>query len=150
MDHDELLERAIASYSAMEPGEGFSGRVLRRAVPKRRRWAWAVVPVLASACAVWMMSVEAPKTNRIVVSQFHQTEPVQLEPEPVKPLSKGYTRRIKTVQTLSAQERALVQWVGESPETAVAEWTAFKERVNTPIEMKDLEIQPIATEEQER
>jgi len=54
-------------------------------------------------------------------------------------------RRVGEVrkQVLSGQERALVDWVSRSPETAAAELMAMKEQMASPIQVNALEIQAI-------
>ncbi len=151
MEHDELLDRALASYSAAEPAAGMGERVLRRTARKRRTGIWFAVPVVASAtvCALWMLAPVTPSP------QFMARLPVALESvqrlgEIPQPRRKRVPRPAVARGGFTEQERALVHWAAFSSETPAVEWTAMEERTEVPLEIKSLEIQPILLEEQEQ
>ncbi len=148
MDHDELLERALAGYSAVEPPAGFRERVFRRAKRRRRTAIWFAVPV-AACIGLWMVMPEKPPRQ---VTLSGERVALPLPPVAAIPEIPVRAHRVRQARkrVLSDQERALIAWVSRSPETAVAEWTAMKERMDSPIELGTIEIQAIQIEEQSR
>jgi len=143
MDHDELLEQALAGYSAVEPPAGFRERVLRRVNRRRRAVTWLAVPI--AACVVLWVTMPARVHRKILVrtAQANRTEPVARMTAARK--VRVSRRRVGEVrkQVLSGQERALVDWVSRSPETAAAELMAMKEQMAWLIQVNALEIQAI-------
>ena len=152
MENDDLLERAIASYSAVEPGLGFERRLLDRARAKQRNWVWAAVPVMAVAagvCIAIMVSNQTPEA--VMVVQRTVAVPV-MDPGPLPAERRVRTRarrhRLREpIPELTSEEQVLVRWVERSPETARADWAMARERFEAPLEMKVLEIQPLTIEE---
>ena len=152
MEHDDLLERAIASYMSVSPGPNFAPSVLARATFKRRLGLSAAVPVLAAA-AVLLMTVSVPPRQVPPASKQLPDLAMQAErpltPSPAK-TRVPHRRPTKPVPMLSSEERALVRWVSQRPATAAADWLAMQKSSEAAIEVKLLEIEPIKMEELSR
>ncbi len=148
MGHDELIDRALASYSTAEPSAGFGGRVLSKmGRPQRRGW-WVAIPLSAAACAVWMFQVTPPPERLTKPFAAYVPEIILKAHDPPHVVRQRHLHRFHAPMGLTEQERILARWAEHSPEITADEWIAFRERTEAPIEIKVLEIQPIATEEQ--
>ena len=149
MEHNDLLERAIASYASVSPSPHFVPCVLARAASKRRLWVWAAVPVLAAAaCLVVTISV-AP---RQVPPAPKRPAGLAIQPEsPPAPstvqVRVRHRRLPRPAPMLTSEERALVRWVSQRPATAAEDWLAMQKSAEEAIEVKPLEVKPIKMEE---
>ena len=56
----------------------------------------------------------------------------------------------KQLRNPNRQERALMLWLSESPETALAEWETMKRDLDAPLVIKQIELEPIAVKEMTR
>lgn len=148
MEHEELIDRALASYSSAQLEQGFRGRFLSKIGRRRQSGWWVAVPVGAAAYAVWLFHVGPPPQRAIEppVPYVHETVANTIHPSRVEKSRRS--RRVHARAGLTEQERVLARWAEQSPETAAGEWTGFRERSDAPIEISILGIPPIATEEQ--
>ena len=148
MERDELIDRALASYSASEPSAGFRARVVDKIGRRQRRGWWVAIPLSAAACVVWMFQVTPPPKRPIQRLAAYVPETILKAYDPPRVVHQRHVHRVHAPVGLTEQERTLARWAEHSPKLAAGEWTAFRERADAPIEIKVLEIQPIATEEQ--
>ena len=154
MHPDDLLERALASYTTGEPSPTFTKRVSAR-INSRRRWFWAAVPVAAAAaCVVGVVSFRKPMTP-VVRQHAAMTQVTRhaIEDAPmvaVQPHTLRVRFKSKQLRNPNRQERALMLWLSESPETALAEWETMKRDLDAPLVIKQIELEPIAVKEMTR
>ncbi len=149
---DEVLDGALASYSAAEPLAGLDERVLRRvrgAGERRSRvwiWAWAGAAVcLVLLCLAWLKQDRAPVTPARVV--FRASAPPRSLPAAalVRPVRHARPRRprVVTPPRLTEEELLLVRLVARDPEGAVREFTSLNEAVNRDLTPEPLVVTPI-------
>lgn len=127
---DDLLNRALASYSTAEPRLGLERRVLNSVLtaPKPSRFPrWVIaIPVLASVLFLLIDRKESPRPARppITARQMVTPEIVRAAETParrrqVRMRSAQKPAAFPTPSPLTTEERALLQLVARAPEKAV-------------------------------
>ncbi len=148
-DLDDILQKALASYSAAEPLSGLEERILARARGTRARrgmglWAWAAV-ALTLSCLCWL--AWRPKPVVVVPVRVQSVRNVRPEQPPVAVLTPvRMVRRRARKNRLTREEAALVRYVSADPEGAAKEFAALNEFVNRDLTMKPLVFEPIKIE----
>ena len=154
---DQLLNEALATYSAAEPRPGIAPRVLRhvrtaaRPRPGWRAWVAIAVPVLAT---LWLLAV-----NHAVPVQA-PAPPAALPPSlpapliahvvPEHPRRVPRKERSPSPQPLTPEERALVALATQNPERAHELIEPAEPRPIEPLEIPKLEIPPLAGDVSQR
>jgi len=148
-EFDQRLDAALAEYANVEPPACMEQRILARlqeaeAKPRLAWWRWAAaIPALACAVAVFvyrdarpvepprvaLTTPAAPVLSATVTKKASRPRPVRLPKLEVFP----------TPVPLSAEERALLMLVAQSPEKARELLTPAE-----PEPIKPIEIEPIS------
>ena len=163
---DDILDRALASYSACEPLAGLEERLLNRirlaGISPRRNSAWwwlaalsivglfALVPfgvrVYAPAPAPPSLTavIRPPgipaiesATPRLARISHRRILPRSLPKQPIFP----------TPAPMTAEERALVAFVQQHPAEAKEQFAALEKEAREPVRIEALEIPPIKIKE---
>ena len=161
MDDNELehvLDRALASRTAVELPAGIEKRVMRRIVRARiRRFLMITVPAPVLACAAMLAirlapdPVEPPALVRVVpgappvqVENYRRPEPhrAQVRPQPLKP------RQFPTPSPVTPQERALLALVASNPQQVVHQFADLRRRMDQPLVVTPLEMTPLEDQSQ--
>ncbi len=146
---DDILQKALASYSAAEPLSGLEERILARVRGTRVRrqvgvWAWAAV-ALSLACFCWLAwqhkpVVVAPVRVQTARNVRSETPGVAL----LRPVR--MVRRRARKNRLTREEAALLRYVSADPEGAAKEFAALNDFVNRDLAVKPLVFEPIKIE----
>ncbi len=148
-DLDDILQKALTSYSAAEPLTGLEERILARVRSTRVRrgtglWAWAAL-VLTLACFFWVASQHEPAVVAPVRVQMARNvrpeKPAVAVLRPVRLVRRGVKKN-----RLSREEAALVRYVSADPDGAAKEFAALNEFVNRDLAVKPLVLEPIKIE----
>lgn len=148
-DLDDILQKALASYSVAEPLSGLEERVLARVRGTRVRrgmaaYAWVAV-VLTLACLCWVAWQHKP----VVVAPVRVQSVRRVRPEqpPVTVLTPVLlVRRAARKDRLSREEAALARYVSADPDGALKEFAALNEFVNRDVTVAPLVFEPIKIE----
>jgi len=145
-EFDQRLDAALAEYASVEPPPGMEQRILARlraseAKPRFVWWRWAAaIPALACVVAVSVYRdappVEPPRVTLVTPSAPVLSPPAAKRVSRPAPLPKREV--FPTPSPLSAEERALLLLIAQSPEKA--------RELLTPVEpepIKPIEIEPI-------
>lgn len=149
---DRLIDRSVASYAG-EPASGLAGRVLARTRRPLRWWPVAVAAIAAALLAVvWMpLDLAVPSAPLPLASMpavpvlpgvpvLPVVRPVLAQPVSGRPAARRTpVRRLG----LSPQERRLRDFVQTYPELAKEALVEDAKRLNEPLEIAPLTIQPI-------
>ncbi len=162
---DDLLDRALRSYSAGEPLDGLEGRVLARVAGNKRRavhWNW----IAAAVCLVMVVGgvrVEtAPSRSRLsrvaVVEKNSGGLEASAPTTSAKPIvsvhrlsrdrEEAVARRHK--MQLTREEVLLARFVAADPEQAAKQFASLNEYVQRDVTVAPLAVEPIKIEEIER
>ena len=138
-DWDDLLDRGLRSYVAEEPPPGLEARILARARRKGAHASWWWAGWAVAACGAWMAwTVNRPvETLSIKPVWRFEAPPLMIA---ATPNPTGHRR-----PGITEAERALMRFVEEHPDDAAA--TAA--RMNDPIAIDRIEIEPLAINELE-
>jgi hypothetical protein len=162
-DTEDLLDRALASYTPVSPWLGLEDRVRARlsvsAQPSRRlpffSWVWAVTSAFAVAIILALLLRShltiAPQnnaTNRIgssrIVANSAETESV-MNAVPSHSYLERHSRSLRTHTHQPSQLQLIAQLLASGPGAIASLATAEKEQ-QTPIEVKPLAIKPLEIE----
>jgi len=148
-DLDDILQRALASYSVAEPLTGLEERILARTRGARVRrgmaaYVWAAV-VLTAACFCWVTWQHKPVVVAPVrVQAVRNVRPERPAVAVLRPVR--VVRRRARRNRLSREEAALVRYVSADPEGAAKEFAALNEFVHRDLSVKPLVFEPIKIE----
>lgn len=148
-DLDDILRKALASYSAAEPLVGLEERILARTRGVRvgrgtAAYAWAAA-ALTLACLCWVDWQRKPAVVAPVrVQMVRSVRPRQRSVTVLRPLR--VVRRGVRSNRLSREEAALVRYVAADPEAAAKEFAALNEFVNRDLAVPPLVFEPIKIE----
>lgn len=148
-EFNRRLDAALADYASVEPPAGLEQRILARARTSEARprlvwWRWAAaVPALACAVAVFVYR-DAPRIEPPRVALTAPPAPVLSAPltkrtSRPRPVRLPKLEVFPTPVPLSAEERALLMLVAQSPEKASELLTPAE-----PEPIKPIEIEPIS------
>ncbi|MGI9070253.1 MAG: hypothetical protein ACR2JB_02715 [Bryobacteraceae bacterium] len=170
---DKILDSALASYSQEEPRPGLDGRVLNRirAAGEVRRLAWlrwmVAIPVFASFLLLvfWISDSSKPARSTFRASteirghaafQNRDRQGAVNRPQThgarvagSRPSAKHLRLRLPkreqfpTPTPLTAEERALLAFVGRLPKQAQEVLADARSRSAEPIEIKEVHIEPL-------
>ena len=157
---DRAIENALSAYSGAEPVTGLEQRVMSRvriAEGERRRmlvWAFALVAAVALVVAVIVVRAPrqsdpksygvaavkrpAPPAEEPRVRPEHRTRPRALRP---RHLPKQ--QQFPAPTPLTAEERALLAFVGHHPAEAQKVFADLRKRADEPIEIPAIQIPPL-------
>ena len=165
---DRMIDGALASYSGVEPLAGLEERVLNRVRvaeterPRLRLWRWILAGSVLAALLVVAIVLRtqrnpAPKTNEIARVEAH----VPLAPAPAREAPRVAPTRLRMIAKapqperlpkleqfpapapLTAEERALVAFVGRDPKQAQQVFSDLQKHSNEPIEVGAIQIPPL-------
>jgi hypothetical protein len=158
---DRMLDDALARYSGAEPLAGLEERVLHRVrasdVTRRRPVGWAVAFALAAALVLVAIVVKTPRNPASKPRDVARAEiPAIVEP----PRMASQHRRSRVVARrapsplpkqeqfpgpapLTAEERALRNFVERDPAQAQQVFAQLRKRTNDPIEIQPIQIAPL-------
>ncbi len=166
-EFDELLDRALGSYSAGEPLAGLEGRVLVRVRGSRRRelhWSW----MAAAVCLVIVVGggwfITAPlrsHINQVAISQSGRSwtdaplhSRAATSPWPAVPKVRREQRQEAVARRhkmqLTREEVLLARFVAADPEQAAKQFASLNEYVQRDVTVAPLAVEPIKIEEIER
>ena len=146
---EQILNRGLRTYSAIEPPLGFSTRILARLPQRRnsRRWWFAAIPALATLGYVW---VTPPKPEMLTAIIPVPPAPMMLSSAAPRSVAVQQRRRVakrviavEEFRGLTAEERALADLAANHPAAAIE---CFREVPRAPIEpirIAALEVIPI-------
>jgi hypothetical protein len=165
---DKILDSALSSYSKEEPRPGLESRVLNRIRASReaRRFAWlrwaVAIPVLASLLFVfWILDSSKPARSKLK-GAAETPQHVALQNRDRKgavnklqkhvasagrpsakhvPLPKQ--KQFPSPVPLTDEERTLLAFVARSPKQAKELLVDAKSRTAEPIEIKEIQIEPL-------
>lgn len=151
MDVDDLLNRAIATYSNAEPPAGLDHRVLLRVREKSNRrsyWVWATA---AAAVAMAVAMIVQPFASRPVAHTPPPAEPkavVPVRPQPVIAPPPPVVAKIKRSNPrVNHEELALVRYLNTDPEGAAKAFAELQTAANRDLKIDPLAIKAIEVEE---
>ncbi len=146
---DDELDRALASYSDVEPLAGLEQRVLDRVrdAPvqvQRRYWSWAALAVCAAAMCAWLV---------IPVSQV----PTPLPPGPkmissarapmAAVISSPPVRRVRVKRHVhdqrSQEEKLLARYAASDPEGLEKAMTTLRASAERNLDVPEITTEPI-------
>jgi hypothetical protein len=167
---DKILDSALSSYSQKEPRPGLESRVVNRIRASREarkfpwlRWAVAI-PVLASLLIVfWILDSSQPARSKLTGSAATPQHVAALQNRDRKGAfqsrdRKGAVNRLQKhakdvplpkekqfpiPASLTDEERTLLAFVARSPKQAEELLGDAKSRTNEPIEIKEIQIEPL-------
>jgi hypothetical protein len=168
---DDLIDGVLPGYSSAEPMEGLEDRVLHRvqAADTARRSPWycrlgfaipALAAVLFAGLALRMgwnpQSRATITTQEVAVFEPPSLTPLQpslapttrvVKPEPKDPArSLPKEEQFPTPTPITAEERALVAWVGRAPMEAEQAFADLRKRSAEPIKIEPIEIPPLQSD----
>ncbi len=166
---DEVIDRALAGYSAAAPLEGLEERVLARArrAGRPRRWPWVYglgFALAAAAAAVivviawWPAPVAPPKPRPAESARNLVVNP---------PVAGGGVRRVAQRKSrvrraarplpkqevfpapapMTEEERTLAAWVRRAPNEARGIFADLDKRSRDPVAIQAIEIAPLEQSE---
>lgn len=150
MNHDELLEKALSTYSSHEPLAGLEQRILQRVHSARpRRWKLPAVILVAASLvltfALWRKPPQQPAVKRASAALPAPARPTTVQPVPRAALHRhrkhAPPRAFPTPRPLSAQERALLAFVEKAPKEALI--IKKHDPAIEPIRMAEIKIEPL-------
>jgi hypothetical protein len=158
---DHMLDDALARYSGAEPLAGLEERVLHRVrageITRRRPVGWAVAFALAAALLLVAIITKTPRNPAPKPRDTARAEiPVIVE----QPRIASQHRRSRVVARrapsplpkqeqfpgpapLTAEERALRNFVERDPAQAQQVFAQLRKRTNDPIEIQPIQIAPL-------
>jgi hypothetical protein len=160
---DELLDKALATYTSQGPPLGLEARVLRRIQAGNIRRGWPVrrwVLVAAACCLlggidVWIRRATFPAPGlapaRIVLSNV-TPQPTAPDMEDSKPLAGSIQRTRKRLPrhslfpapaALTHQERALMAFVNNATEQALQTFGPMQPIQIEPLNIDKIDVQPL-------
>ncbi len=165
---DDLLDRALGSYSAGEPLDGLERRVLARVRGNKRRevhWNWMAVVaclVVLVGGASWTWVETAPSRSRLsrvaVVEKNSgglgasgpttRANPIVSVHRLSRDREEAVARRHK--MQLTREEVLLARFVAADPEQAAKQFASLNEYVQRDVTVAPLAVEPIKIEEIER
>src|SRR5579871_956572 len=157
---DQILDQALARYSAAQPAPGFEQRILRGIVAKRRArgivfMQWAL-PLAAVGCAVFFLGTQRPSAPPHPEALVTKAPPPQVveASAPIKKNARGQRTALpKQPQfpmrvPITLEERAFVAFVNDAPEQALRAFNEEAVAPIAPIEIDRLEIAPLQEDKQ--
>jgi hypothetical protein len=161
---DQILDSALAGYSARQPWPGIDERVIARLRGQKRQDAWlrwvVPVPVLAAIVMIIAYLVE-PEARHVNVAPPVVQRPVPVErhdeqPQPaaiiakVPPLHRAPAIRPNVLKApvfpapspLTAEERALIQLAASNPEV-LQNAQISRQHGNEPLTVQPINIPPL-------
>ena len=164
---DDLIDRALPGYSRADPLDGLEDRVLRRVqtsgAPRRHPWFYRLgfaIPALAAvlfACIALRMgwNSQSPATNTtpmpVVSAPQPSLPPAARAAAPKRDIGTG-SRSLPKEEffpartPITAEERALVAWVGRAPAEAAQAFADLQERSAEPIAIQPIQIPPLQSD----
>ena len=156
---DRRIDSALVGYSDAEPLAGLEERVLRRVrlATRRRMLGWAVAFAVVASLVVTVIVVRVPDhvgpTYRVGVPAVMRPAPV-VEKARVVTMRRARTRarrarplpkleQFPTPTPLTAEERALIAFVGRYPKEAQQAFEDLRKRSEEPIEIQPIQIPPL-------
>lgn len=147
-DLDQILDSALAAYSAQEPQVGMEARVLRAArAPRVTRWAWLAIPSLATATLALFFVLQPTPPPRITTARLPPPvatvdvpllEPaVKLSPRPQRLPHQPLTA---PPEPATEQQLALQAFVLKYPEQAAS----FARTVPWELSIEPIVIEPLS------
>ena len=159
---DKILDNALASYPREEPRPGVESRVLNRirASRQERRFAWLrwAVTIPAFACLLllaltfWSKRDSTPKRSNPapIIAKAAPLAPIapagvqmSVSRPRLKRLPVPKPEQFPTPTPLTDEERALLAFVARSPKQAEEVFADAKNRSAGPIEIKEIQIEPL-------
>ncbi len=156
---DEILDRALGRYCDAEPREGLDGRILERVRAAKRSaatgWIWAVA---CAAVLAIVASLYVPTNGKTPKPFEPAVAPLVTATPPVRwsfdvhyhPIRRRTARRelpklpdFPSRTPLTAEERALLQFVSESPKEAVKLLSDWQQKAAQPIQIEPIQIVPL-------
>lgn len=143
-DFDALLDSALRAYSGGEAPLGLEARVLRAVEGKRRPsvWWWGMVPVVGVAALAFVSLLPPPTIDVPLPDGRGSVTPPEIAynfTPPYTPPYRAATVRERDHQSLSPQQRALLELATKSPEEIAAMMPSLPGDIN----VQPLEIAPI-------
>lgn len=162
---DNLLDRALSSYSVQEPRWGLEERLLNRirAAGAARRFAWLrwAVAIPALACLlVLMFTFRVERDSNSNTPQEVRTAAIPLDaapdtlrtnPEIPKPVRRSGAKRLPFPKReqfpapapITDEERALMTFVARAPDEAREVLIEARKRDAEPIQIEEIQIEPL-------
>ena len=156
---DRRIDNALAGYAGVEPLAGLEERVMRqvRMASRRRVLGWAAAIAVAASVVVTVSVVRVP---RVVTPTYRVGVPAVMRPAPVVEKARVVTMRrartrarrarplpkleqFPTPTPLTAEERALIAFVGRYPKEAQQAFEDLRKRSEEPIEIQPIQIPPL-------
>lgn len=147
---EQILNRGLRTYSAIEPSLGFSTRILARLPQPRssRRWWFAAIPALATLALLWLTP---PEREMLTAPIPVPAAPAMRTPAAPRLVAMQHTHRVSkrvvsavTVSPgLTTEERALAELAANHPLEAIAAFQDVPPAPIEPIRIASLEIKPI-------
>ena len=168
---DNMLDDALAVYSAAEPLAGLEGRMLHRAraaeTPRRRPAGWVFAFVAAAALVLVAIGMRgprnpAPKTEAVArveipapvrrtaaadsprVTPKHRRRRIAARPL-ASPELLPKQEQFPAPAPLTAEERVLRTFVERQPVEAQQVFAQLQKRSNEPIQIEPIQIAPLLT-----
>jgi hypothetical protein len=171
-DFDDLIDRALPSYSRAEPLAGLEQRVLQRIqleAPARPRTWWrrpafavpAFAALLLAGVVVRMSWQPVPRPSGIrpdqVAPNLAVVKPPAALPRLAQPAPSRKIRRprrapVKSLpkqeifpapMPMTPEERVLLAWAGRVPAEAARTLADLRKRTSEPVSIQQIQIQPL-------
>jgi hypothetical protein len=162
---DALLDRALSSYADAEPLNGLEQRILNRASRARpgMRLRYgsllAIGATLALSCCfilTFHQTKSEPKKPPLPIARVESPIPARITLPPPRQTRVRHRRLVQrlpkrevfpTPQPPSAEERALLRFVGRDPKEAAEAFASLQRQMDAPLEIAPIEIKPLQTDE---
>jgi hypothetical protein len=168
-DLDEILDRVLTRYSDTEPLTGLEDRVLQRVYAAKPRagaaWIWALSSSVAALAMIAFFFVTSGRTPKRAESMDYSGRDAAAMPLPMVPgrqwsfqarfvpvtrhaTGRGQLPKLENFPArtpMTAEERALLRIVTQSPEQAAKLFSEWQHNATEPIKIEPIQIEPLET-----